>query len=337
MNAKHCRAYVLGLAALATGAAVALPAHAQPLTMKIGVATINDTQHQWMKMYASLLEKRSGGRIKVELYPAGQLGSNPRMTEGTQFGSIQATVAPAVLLSGVDSRYAVIDAPGLFNDLAHAGRAIQDPKFNAAFLALGADKGLKGLGLFLNGPLAFETRTPVRKPADLQGMKIRVLASDMEQEPIRRLKATPVPMNFSEVLAALQTGTIDGQVTTVTACAPMRCYDAGKYLYATGHAIFASIAVVSKVWFDKLPSDLQKHVVESGQTASKDMYQWSIDFLDEQRQVWLKAGGEITYPTPEDQAYLQKLLRPVGAQVVAKNPKEKALYDLLLGAVKRTE
>ncbi|HEX7054699.1 MAG TPA: TRAP transporter substrate-binding protein [Burkholderiales bacterium] len=334
MNLKYYHAYVLGLAAWF---AVALEVHAQPIVMKIGVATINDTQHQWMKFFAGHLEKRSGGRIKVELYPAGQLGSNPRMTEATQFGSIQGTVAPAVLLSGVDSRYALMDAPGLFNDLAHAGRAIQDPKFNAAFLALGANKGLKGVGLFINGPLAFETRTPVRKPADLQGMKIRVLASDMELEQIRRLKATPVPMNFSEVLAALQTGTIDGQLTTVTACAPLRCYDAGKYLYATGHAVFVSIAVVSKVWFDKLAPDLQKHVVESGKTASDEMHQWSLDFLEAQRQVWLKAGGEITYPTREDQAYLQQLLRPVGAQVVAKKPREKALYELLLEAVKRTE
>src|SRR5512135_3398347 len=145
------------LLAAACGIAAALPlaAHAQgaPKVMKIGTATLNDAQHEWMKRFAAAVEKDSNGRIKVEVYPASQLGAIPRMIESTQFGAIQGWVGPPEFLSGVDMRYEVLSAPGLFKDMAHANRTIQDPEFNSTFLALGANKGLKGVGLFLSGPL----------------------------------------------------------------------------------------------------------------------------------------------------------------------------------------
>src|ERR1700693_3104444 len=135
---------------LATGVlAASAMAQTAPLVMKLGTATINDPQHEWMKVFAAMVERGSNGRIKAEIYPASQLGAIPRMIEGTQFGSIQAYVGPPEFLSGVDSRYEVLSAPGLVKDVSHASRAIQDPEFNTAFLALGANKGLKGIGVFL--------------------------------------------------------------------------------------------------------------------------------------------------------------------------------------------
>ena len=79
------------------------PAHAQaPQVMKLATATINDTQHEWLKRFAALVEKDSGGKIKAEIYPASQLGSIPRQIEGTQFGSIQGWMGPPEFLVGVD-------------------------------------------------------------------------------------------------------------------------------------------------------------------------------------------------------------------------------------------
>src|SRR5690348_2685517 len=102
-------------------AAAPLPAAAQaPKIMKIGTATLNDAQHEWMKRFAAAVDQDSKGRIKVEVYPASQLGSIPREIEQTQFGSIQGWVGPPEFLSGVDMRYEVLSAPGLFKDMAHA-------------------------------------------------------------------------------------------------------------------------------------------------------------------------------------------------------------------------
>src|ERR1700726_778118 len=94
------------------------PATAQgtaPITMKLSTATLNDTQHEWLKRFAAAVEKDSGGRIKSEVYPASQIGAIPRQIEGVQFGAIQGWVGPPEFLVGVDERYEVLSSPGLFS------------------------------------------------------------------------------------------------------------------------------------------------------------------------------------------------------------------------------
>lgn len=330
--------FAAALCGLGITAVLPLAAHAQgaPKVMKIGTATLNDAQHEWMKRFAAAVEQDSKSRIKVEVYPASQLGSIPRMIEQTQFGSIQGWVGPPEFLSGVDMRYEVLSAPGLFKDMAHANRAIQDPEFNAAFLSLGANKGLKGVGVFLSGPLAFVARKPLHSVDDLAGMKIRVLSAPLQMEQIRALKATPVPMSLGEVLPALQQGTLDSVMSDIPVFYPMKYYSVAKYLLETSHAILTSMTVVSKTWLDALPPDLQKVVIDDGQNVSRDIYQFSVDQVNEGYDGWVNAGGEITRLDPKAHDALMAQLQPLGAQVTSKNPDEKKLFDLLLATAKRT-
>src|ERR1700689_3943750 len=118
---------IAGFAALMGLASPAAAQGAAPITMKLSTATLNDTQHEWLKRFAAAVEKDSGGRIKGELYPASQLGAIPRQIEGTQFGSIQGWVGPPEFLVGVDERYEVLSAPGLFVDRGQYLRVINDP------------------------------------------------------------------------------------------------------------------------------------------------------------------------------------------------------------------
>ncbi len=102
--------------------------------MKLSTATLNDTQHEWLKRFAAAVEKDSGGRIKGEVYPASQLGSIPRQIEGTQFGSIQGWIGPPEFLVGVDERYEALSAPGLFASQDQDVRVINDPPVNSMIL-----------------------------------------------------------------------------------------------------------------------------------------------------------------------------------------------------------
>lgn len=338
VSIRQCALRLFAIIAVVGVFAGSAAAQTAPFVMKIGTAAINETQHQWMRIFAELVEKGSKGRIKVELYPASQLGSIQRMIEGTQLGSVQAFVGPTEFLSGIDSRYQVLSAPGLFKSLAHQNRTVQDPEFNAALLALGANKGLKGIGLFVSsGAMVFNTRVPVRKLADLEGKKIRVLASEMQMELVRRVKATPVPMTLGEVASGLQQGVIDGQLNAITTLTAMRLHEVAKYVYDTNHAGATGIVIISKSWYDKLPPDLQKLVSDAGQKASKDVYPWSMDFVESQRQAMVKGGGEIIPLAAADQAQLMKLMAPIGAEVTSKTPGDKALYEQLQKVAKRTE
>jgi TRAP-type C4-dicarboxylate transport system substrate-binding protein len=303
--------------------------------MKLGTQTLNDSQHEWMKIFARLVETNGKGQIKVELYPASQLGTGPRMIEGTQFGSIQGFVGPPEFLAGVDSRYEVLGSPGLFKDAAHANRTLQEPEFNKAFLALGANKGLKGVGLFINAPAIFNMRSRPTRLSDLANKKIRVFASAVQMEQIRNLKATPVPMPLGEVLPALQQGTIDGVMSVLPVLAAFRYYDAAKYILETEHAMVSVVTVLSKRWYDQLPKPLQAVIDDAGQQASTQVFPWAVDFIASQRKVWQQNGGEVLRLSQDEHSHLNKLLLPVGAEVSAKKPDEKALYELLTKSAQR--
>ena len=116
-----------GLVAALLAPAPAAYAQDKTFTMKLSTATINDTQHEWLKRFAALVEKDSGGRIKAEIYPASQLGSIPRQIEGVQFGSIQGWMGPPEFLVGVDERFEALSAPGLFSSVDQVMKVIAGP------------------------------------------------------------------------------------------------------------------------------------------------------------------------------------------------------------------
>ena len=101
-------------------------AAAQKTTMKIGTATINDIQHEWMKRFQKRIHAKIGDRVKVDLYPGGQLGGIPRMVEGMQLGTVEGFITPSAFLVGVDPRNQVPWASGIFKDTAHSWRTVRD-------------------------------------------------------------------------------------------------------------------------------------------------------------------------------------------------------------------
>ena len=334
---KFYRTAFLGLLAVCA-AMSSVPSKAQaPIVMKIGTATINDAQHEWMKLFAATVDKNSNGRIKVEIYPAGQLGTSPRMIEQTQLNSIQGVVGPPEFLTGVDSRYQILSAPGLFKDLAHANRTLQDPIFNKAFLDLGANKGLMGLGLMISGPTVFVTRKPLTNLADFEGLKVRVLAAPLQLEQIRAMKMAPVPMPLGEVMPALQQGALDGVMSCVPVFVALKYADAAKYMIETNQGLITALTVISKTWFNSLPNDLQDVVVKAGQKASADVYQFSIDDVSNGREKWKAAGGQLAKLSDAEQEQLIRQLASVGEQVTEKNAQEKALFEILKTAAERAK
>jgi TRAP-type C4-dicarboxylate transport system substrate-binding protein len=329
----------LAVAAFACAALAFAPAPgraADQIVMKIGTATLNDMQHEFMKRYAAAVEKDSKGRIKVEIYPASQLGSIPREIEATQFGSIQGWVGPPEFLAGVDARYEALSAPNMFKDVAHANRAVLDKQLLDAFLGMGGDKGLKGLALFVHGPTAFDTRKPVNTVDDLKGMKIRVLAAQLQMEQITRLGGTPVPMALDQVLPALQQGAIDGAMTDLPVFTSLHYADAAKYVFESDQSMLFSLAVLSKQWYDGLPPDLQAIVLNDGEKVAKDLQPWIVQFNADQHKIWLSQGGVLVTPTPEQKKAIAARMASISADVLKDKPAVMQMVNLALAAAART-
>ncbi|HXQ50642.1 MAG TPA: TRAP transporter substrate-binding protein [Stellaceae bacterium] len=327
-------ALVLGLAVAAGPAA---GADEKSYVMKMSTATLNDVQHEWIKEFVAAVEKDSGGRIKGEIYPASQLGSIPRQIEGTQFGSIQGWVGPPEFLAGIDPRFEIMSSPGLVTGMDHGRRVAADPAIQSMMLGLGADKGLHGVGLFASQPSAMIARTAIRHLADFKGRKIRVLASQFQEELISRFGGTPVAMTLGDVLPAIQQGAIDGAVGAVPVFTTMQYYDAAKYITETGQPFIFSIVVTSKKWYDGLPPDLRKIIDDEGAKTGLAVGPWQLDFYAKQRKLWTEKGGELIALPPDEQASMMKTLASVGGDLSKSKPALAEAYKTLVASVTRNK
>jgi len=182
-------AFLLAACVSAAGAA-----QAQQFTMKLSSPTINDCTQEWMKAFKAGVESRAGNRIKVEIYPANQLGQIPRTVEGVALGTIELT-APAVgFLTGLEPRFEAFDAPGLFDGIVHGQTVLADPEIRKRMATMGAAKGVEPLYINLHGLLGVASHKPIRSLADLKGQKIRVPgATALQVDPLRNSAPLPCP------------------------------------------------------------------------------------------------------------------------------------------------
>jgi TRAP-type transport system periplasmic protein len=313
------------------------PARAQqPYVMKISTPTIHDIPDTWSARFAAALEKDSGGRIKAQVYPASQLGSIPRQIEGTQFGSIQMEVVPPEFMVGLDPRFEVMAAPGLVESQAHGQRVSHDPAVLKLMLGLGADKGLRGVGLFMAEQSVIVSRMPLRHLADLKGKKIRIFASQFQSEAFQRLGVTPVAMTLGDVLPAIQQGTIDGAVTGIGPVAGFHMVDAAKFATQTGQPAIFLIAEVNRKWFDALPKDLQAIIEKDAKAQSLAIDPFAVEQVKQSEAAFTSGGGElISFPIAE-QAAMMRTIGSVAPDVSSKNPALAAAYKIVADAAART-
>lgn len=328
-------ALMIGAALAARCENAAAAADAKTYTMKLGSLTVGDEVNEWMNVFVAGIEKRSGGRLKGEIFQSSQLGSAPREIEGTQFGSIQAVLMPPDFFAGVDERFEVGSAPGTFHSIDQADKVVFDPQFRKAFLSVGENKGLFGLSLFVNAPVTVLTRKPARRLADFKGLKIRILSSDFQIEQIKRLGATPVAMSLGDVMTGLQQGTIDGALASVPAFTPLHFYDAAKYMTETSQYYVLIVAEVSKKWFDALPTDLQKIVISEADIAARATIPWEAQDMANQKKAWTSHGGELIELPPADETELMRRMSTIAEDVGKRRPAIREMYEELRAAVKR--
>ena len=307
----------------------------KPMVMKIALATLDDVLHQYAKNYAAAVEKDSGSRIKVEIYPASQLGSIQRQAEGVQFGAIQCQIVAPEFLVGIDERFEVLAAPGLVTSMAQGQRLAADPQVRQLMLGLGADKGLHGAALLMSTPSSVIAKAPIRHLADFKGKKVRIFASQFEAVTMQRLGATPKPMTLAEVLPALLDNSIDGAVSALTVFGPMHFESAAKYITEIGQPAIFGIVELSKKWYDSLPADLQQILDKDAAAESVTINPQAIAIDDAARKAWLASGGELISLPGDEQSSLLKIVAGVGDEVSNAKPELSAAYKIVTEAAQR--
>jgi TRAP-type C4-dicarboxylate transport system substrate-binding protein len=323
------RQVCLGFAGFAFGSVLlgAAPAVAQDFVMKFATLTLNDLQHEYIKVYKRELEKATNNRIRVDVYPAGQLGGAPRQTEGLRLGTIEAAVGPAELFVGADPRFQALAMAGLFTSVEHARKAVRVPEVRQAVLDIAAARNLLAIGINTYDLQGFVFKQPVTKLADFAGKRVRVLASEGEQAQVNALGAAAVPMSLTEVLPALQQGTIDGVNSVKGVFVAFKYYDAAPNLLETQLWPLVSVALVSKVWYDRLPADLQKAVRETGANIEPELDRWQIERIATDTKAWTEKGGKIARLSPAEQDEAVRRTTAALQPILDKNAPLKEFYS----------
>jgi TRAP-type C4-dicarboxylate transport system substrate-binding protein len=319
-------AWTMGLLAAFAGVAPSSQAVSAEYVMKFGTATINETQHQFIKDYKEALEKASGGRIEVQVYPASQLGPIPREIEGVQLGTIQGYIGPVDFYVGLEPRYGVFSAPMLFRDEAHVAATIHDPEMQKIILDLAKPKRMVGIATLSIGVVEYGAKSPLMRLADFNGKKIRINGTALERAKMSKLGATGIAMPLSEVMPALSQGTIDGTISGMSVFVGFKMNNLVKVISITNDTMLVSLAVVSQAWLDKLPPDLQKNVLDTAQAIQPKVQAWEVEFTKKLADDWVKMGGQVHTLPPEDLAKMKTLLSGVADDVTKDQP---AVHDML--------
>lgn len=303
-------------------------AHAQH-SMRIGLVSVNDIQHDLANRYAEDLGKATNGAIKVEVFPAGQLGAIPRQVENVKLGVQAAFISPPGFFSGLNRGFEVPDAPGIYKNYWHAHNAFTDPEFRDKYLLLGEKGGVIGAMVYGYGTTSIASLKPIRTLDDLKGLKIRVLATKMESKLASVLGMTGVPMPYGEVLPALQQNTIDGCRSAIAVMTGSKFFTVTKPITLMDDGMIPSGIWVSKLWLQKLPKELQQQVFKTAQSLEGWVGHVAVEHAQRGEKTWKENGGEVLRLSAKDQAEVMRRLQPLGDEFLANDPATKDMYALL--------
>ena len=245
---------------------------AQDFTLRAGhdqpVGSMYDEGHQ---MFKKLVEERSKGRIRVNVFPAAQLGAEVAMVEGLRLGTIDVICANAPNAAAFIPELGLFSVAYLFKDIQHFERVVNDPKFVQRMESLVASKnlGIRLVGFYAAGVRnVYSRKGSVASPDDLKGVKIRVQNNPIEVKVWRTFGAIPTPMNFGEVYQALQSGVLDAAENGLAVIESNKHFEAAKYVSQTEHQRNLSALYVNEKKLASMPKDLQEIVLQAAKEAS---------------------------------------------------------------------
>lgn len=243
-------------------------------------------------------------RFVVDYRGNGALGSENVVLAAARSGAVDMAVISGGVVSSVVPELGVFDVPFLFRDVAHAKAVAQGP-IGAQIAAKFADKGLTLLALGKQGFRNItNSKQPIRTPADLKGLKMRVIPNDVYLMTFKALGAEVVPMEFPLVYAALKDGRLDGQENPVPTIANSRFYEVQKHLTLTGHVMAPIAFVANRAMFEQLDADDQAALIATAKAAAE--VTWQAE-LDAPRLEQVRKGGMEVVEKIDRQPFLDAL------------------------------
>jgi tripartite ATP-independent transporter DctP family solute receptor len=283
-------------------------AHTQPDT---------DSQHVALVQFAKLVQERTGGQVRIDVFHGGQLGNDNAILSGVRGGVIDFALTGNPFFAGINPRQSALDLPGIIRSFGHAYKVLDGPIGGEIRVEL-EQYNFKALGFpeigFRN---LTNSRRPVVKLEDMAGLKIRTTPNPSHLKAFQLVGVNPVPMAYTEVFNALESRAVDGQENPITLIQSAKFYEVQKYLTLTQHAYTTAVFVMNLKKFQSLTPAQQK-VLETTATEVIREQRAANRRIEDGDLAKLKAAGmQIVTDFPRAE-FRAKVYGPVKADYVAK-------------------
>ena len=304
---------LLGVTLAACGLAIAVSAQAQIKERTLRFATVNPPGHPivaGMEKFAAVVNQKSGGKITVKLFPGSQLGGDVEVLASVQGGTIDITSMNSGILQNQVKEFAIVDFPFLFDNGKEADAVMDGPVGKELAEKLPA-KGLVNLAYWELGFRDLtDSKRPVTKLSDIEGLKLRVIQSPIYVDTWKALGANPVPMAFPEVYSGLEQKTIDGQENPVTVILANKFNEVQKYLALTHHVYNPQSVLMSKKTWDSLSKQEQDIITAAAKEATAYQREFSRE-ASGKALAELKKTMTVTEIAPAEMAKIRAAVKPV--------------------------
>ena len=300
-------------------AAVALGAFgfAQAQTRTIKFANQNAKGHpivQGMERFAQQVEAKSGGKLKVNVFPSGALGSDQANVSALQGGTLEMASMNSGIFASLVKDFEIYDFPFLFANPKEADAVVDGP-FGRSVHAKLEEKGIVGLAYYeLGFRQLTNSKRPIQKVEDIAGLKLRVIPNPINIDWVSALGANPTPLPFPELYAALEQGAVDGQENPLPTIQGAKLNEVQKYLTLTNHQYNPQSVVISKKFWDSLSADEKRIVQEAAVESAKFQREQSRASAASILEALKKAGMQVNELPPAEMAKLRDKMKPVVAK-----------------------
>jgi len=304
------RSLLVGLVAIGLSSAALA---ADPIVIKFSHVVAQDTpKGKAAEKFKALAEQYTNGAVKVEVYANSTLYKDKEEMEALQLGAVQ-LLAPSLAKFGPLGvrEFEVFDLPYIFDGYEALNKVTQGA-VGQQLLAKLEPKGIKGLAFWDNGFKSFSANTPIKKPEDLRGKKMRIQSSKVLEEQMREVKALPQVMAFSEVYQALQTGVVDGTENPHSNLYTQKMHEVQKHMTLTDHGYLGYAVITNKKFWDGLPAEVRTQLDKALKESTTYANQIAKEENDKSLEA-VRASGktEIYTPTAEEKAAFKKAFAPV--------------------------
>ncbi|WP_167964487.1 TRAP transporter substrate-binding protein [Saonia flava] len=257
---------------------------------------VNHSVHKAMVKMGEDLNRISGGKMTIEVYPSQQLGTERECLELLQIGSLDMTKVSVGVMENFAPKMKVLGLPFIFRDRQHSFNVL-DSDIGQQLLDEGRQYRLKGLAYYDAGSRSFYTKEkPVETPADLEGMKIRVMESITAMDMVRSLGGSPTPISWGELYTSLQQGVVDGAENNPPSFYLSRHYEVCKYYVLDEHTTLPDVLVIGTQSWDVLTEQEQNWVKEATDLSVPYQRKLWAESEKEALDAVIEAGVEVIKP-----------------------------------------